>query len=103
MHVYICEMMLKGLKEALTVLILIHVTHVKGVKSGVCGFYATTVYRVMLLMLLILKGSKVYYVYSVLLPLQEGRPVQPSILWFSSSPPVSPRMQLCYVSWTCQN
>ena len=34
MHVCMCEMMLKGLKEALTVLI---VTHVERVKSGVCG------------------------------------------------------------------
>ena len=36
-----CEMMLKGLKEALTVLILTHVTRVERVESGVCGFYAT--------------------------------------------------------------
>ena len=36
-----CEMMSKGSKEALTVLIVNHVTHVEGVKSGVCGFYAT--------------------------------------------------------------
>ena len=35
-----CEMMLKGLKEALTVLIVTHVTHVERVESGVCGFYA---------------------------------------------------------------
>ena len=33
-----CEMMLKGLKEALTVLI---VTNVKWVENGVCGFYTT--------------------------------------------------------------
>ena len=33
-----CEMMSKGLKEAITVLI---VTHVEGVESGVCSFYAT--------------------------------------------------------------
>ena len=32
------KMMLKGLKEALTVLI---VTHVERVKSSVCGFYIT--------------------------------------------------------------
>ena len=32
-----CEMMSKGSKEALTVLI---VTHVERVESGVCGFYA---------------------------------------------------------------
>ena len=31
----------KGLKEALTVLIVTHVTQVKRVESGVCGFYAT--------------------------------------------------------------
>ena len=30
----------KGLKEALTVLIVTHVTQVKRVESGVCGFYA---------------------------------------------------------------
>ena len=29
-----CEMMLKGSKEALTVLIVTHVTHVKGVKRS---------------------------------------------------------------------
>ena len=34
MHVCMCEMMLKGSKEALTVLV---VTHVKRVESGVCG------------------------------------------------------------------
>ena len=33
-----CEMMLKGSKEALTVLI---VTHVERVESGVCGFYSS--------------------------------------------------------------
>ena len=36
-----CEMMLKGLKEALTVLIVTHVTHVERVESGVCHFYTT--------------------------------------------------------------
>ena len=35
-----CEMMSKGLKEALTVLIVTHVTHVKRVESGACSFYA---------------------------------------------------------------
>ena len=39
---YVCvKMMLKWLKEALTVLIVTHVTQVERVKSGVCGFYAT--------------------------------------------------------------
>ena len=32
-----CEMMSKGSKEALTVLIVTDVTHVERVKSGVCG------------------------------------------------------------------
>ena len=36
-----CEMMSKGSKEALTVLIVTHVTHVKRVESGVCHFYTT--------------------------------------------------------------
>ena len=31
-----CEMMSKGLKEALTVLIVTHLTHVKRVKSVLC-------------------------------------------------------------------
>ena len=33
-----CEMMSKGLKEALTVLIVTHVTHVKGVKRSLNSF-----------------------------------------------------------------
>ena len=36
-----CEMMSKGSKEALTVLIDTHVTHVERVESSVCGFYTT--------------------------------------------------------------
>ena len=66
-----CEMMSKGSKEALTVSI---VTHVKGDKSGVCGFYANTLYKVMLLILLMSKGLKVYYtLYKVAsLPFQGG-------------------------------
>ena len=38
MHVCV-KMMLKGSREALTVLILTHVTQVKRVESGVCSFY----------------------------------------------------------------
>ena len=34
-----CEMMSKGLKEDLTVLIITHVTHVERVESAVCGLY----------------------------------------------------------------
>ena len=40
MHVCV-KMMSKGSKEALTVLIVTHVTQVKRVESGVCSFYAT--------------------------------------------------------------
>ena len=40
MHVCV-KMMLKGLKEALTVLIVTHVTQVERVESGVCGSYTT--------------------------------------------------------------
>ena len=35
------KMMSKGLKEALTVLIVTHVTDVKRVESSVSGFYTT--------------------------------------------------------------
>ena len=45
MHVCM-KMMSKGSKEALTVLIVTHVTQVKRVESGVCSFYANTAYRV---------------------------------------------------------
>ena len=57
---YVCvKMMSKGLKEALTVLIVTHITQVKRVKSDVCGFYATLYTEYFLLiLLLILKGSK---------------------------------------------
>ena len=37
----IVKMMSNGSKEALTVLIVTHVTQVERVKSGVCGFYPT--------------------------------------------------------------
>ena len=40
MHVCV-KMMSKGSKEALTVLIVTHVTQVEIVESGVCGSYTT--------------------------------------------------------------
>ena len=40
MHVCV-KKMLKGSKEALTVLIVTHVSQVERVESGVCGFCAT--------------------------------------------------------------
>ena len=59
MHVCV-KMMSNGSKEALTVLIVTHVTQVERVESGVCGFYATlhTEYCYLIL-LLMSKGSKV--------------------------------------------
>ena len=67
MHVCV-KMMLKGSKEALTVLI---VTHVTQVESGVCGFYATLHTELLNLLLM----SKVYSVYSGLSPLSGGKAI----------------------------
>ena len=64
--------MSKGSKEALTGLIVTHVTQVKRIEIGVCGFYAT-LHTELLNLLLMLKGLKVYSVYSGLLPLPEGK------------------------------
>ena len=76
MHVCV-NMMLKGSKEALTVLIVTHVTQVEKVErveSGVCGFYAT-LHTELLNLLLMSKGLKVYSVYSGLSPLPEGKAI----------------------------
>ena len=73
MHVCV-KMMSKGSKEALTVLIVTHVTQVERVESGVCSFYAT-LHTELLNLLLMSKGSKVYSVYSALLPLPEGKAI----------------------------
>ena len=72
MHVCV-KMMSKGLKEALTVLIVTHVTQAKRVKSSVCGFYAICYSRQ--------KGQN-YTLYTVAShPCQEGRLLcEPSIL-----------------------
>ena len=51
------NMMSKGSKEDLTVLIVTHVIYVERVENSVCVFY-NTVYGVMLLILLMLKGRK---------------------------------------------
>ena len=75
MHVCV-KMMSKGSKEALTVLIVTHVTQVKRVESGVCSFY-TTLHTELLNLLLMSKGSKVYSVYSGLSPLPGGK----AIVW----------------------
>ena len=96
MHVCV-KMMSKGSKEALRVLIVTHVTQVKRVESGVCSFYAT-LHTELLNLLLMLKGSKVYSVYSGLSPLPGGKAIVCVSLpsWgFSCSPLVSLRRQLC--------
>ena len=75
---------LKGLKEALTVLIVTHVTQVKRVKSGVCGFYATlhTEYCNVTQFVTHVEGVKSvkYSVYRASHPCQKGRLFEPSIL-----------------------
>ena len=67
-------MMPKGSIEALTGVIVTHDTQVERVESGVCGFYAT-LHTELLNLLLMAKGSKVYSVYSVLLPLPGGKAI----------------------------
>ena len=97
MHVCV-KMMSKGSKEALTVLIVTHVTQVERVESGVCSFYATL---------------HTEHCYSICYSCQKGRKCQILCLqwpltparregylslpsWgFSCSPPVSLRRQLC--------
>ena len=93
MHVCV-KMMLKGSKEALTVLIVTHVTQVKRVESGVCSFY-TTLHTELLNLLLMSKGSKVYSVYRAPRP-SRGKSIYLSLppCGFSGSPPVSLRRQL---------
>ena len=99
MHVCV-KMMLKGLKEALTVLIVTHVTQVKRVKSGVCSFNTTlhteycTVTQFVTQFVTHVKrveSVKYYVLYSVYRasrPCQEGRLFEPSVLgveWFTTS------------------
>ena len=69
-----CENDVEGFKEALTVLIVTHVTQVERVESGVCGFYAT-LHTELLNLLLMSKGSKVYSEYSGLSPLPGGKAI----------------------------
>ena len=99
MHVCV-KMMSKGSKEALIVLV---VTHVTQVESGVCSFYAT-LHIEYSICYSCRKGRKCQILCAVLCiqglsPLQGGRLfiVFESLLscGFSCSPPVSPRRQLC--------
>ena len=96
MHVCV-KMMLKGSKEALTVLIVTHVTQVKRVKSRVCGFYVTlhTEYFTQF----VTHVERVKSVLCIQWPLtsarREGYCVSLPSWGFSSSPLVSLRRQLC--------
>ena len=74
--------------------------YVGGVESGVCGFY-TTLHTKYVTHVGGVEGE-LYSVYSGLSPLQGGKAIyystvfeKPSILGFSSLPPVSLRSQLC--------
>ena len=85
MHICV-KMMLKGSKEALTVLIVTHVTQVERVKSGVCSFYATLHTEYCTLTQFVtcverVESVKYYVLYSVYRashPCQEGRLFEPS-------------------------
>ena len=79
MHVCV-KMMSKGLKEALTVLIVTHVTQVERVESGVCGFYAT-LHTELLNCYSCRKGRKCTLYTVASRPCQEGRLLcEPSVL-----------------------
>ena len=75
---------LKGSKEALTVLIVTHVTQVEWVESGVCGFYTalhTEYCNVTQFVTHVERVESVKYsVYRASRPCQEGRLFEPSTL-----------------------
>ena len=94
MHVCV-KMMSKGSKEALTVLIVTHVTQVERVESGVCGFYTNTAYRVTQFVTHVERVESVLCIQWPLAPARrEGYCVSLPSWGFSCSPPVSPRRQL---------
>ena len=91
----------KGLKEALTVLIVTHVTQVERVESGVCGFYTTLHTEYCNVTQFVTHVERVksvkYSLYRASHPSKgEGYLIVslPSC-GFTCSPPVSPRRQLC--------
>ena len=104
MHVCV-KMMSKGSKEALTVLIVIHVTQVKRAKKWCLRLLRNAAYRVLLLILFLMsKGSNMSNtmyctLYTGLLAPPGGKAIcylksLPSC-GFSGSPPVSLRKELC--------
>ena len=91
MHVCV-KMMSKGSKEALTILIVTHVTQVERVKSGVCGF----AYRVTQFVTHVERVESVLCIQWPLAPARrEGYCVSLPSWGFNCSPLVSPRRQLC--------
>ena len=100
MHVCV-KMMSKGLKEALTVLIVTHVTQVERVKSGVCSFYATLHTECCNVTQFVTHVERVesvkYSVYRASHPSKGEGYLFVSLpsCGFSCSPLVSPRRQLC--------
>ena len=74
---FMCEMLWKGLKEVLIVSNALNAVYVKGVESGICGFYTTlyTKYRFNV------KGVKSVLCIKGPTLLQEGRLFEkPSVL-----------------------
>ena len=80
MHVCV-KMMSKGSKEALTVLIVTHVTQVERVESGVCGFYTTLHTELTKFVTHVERGRKCTLYTVASCPCQEGRLLcEPSVL-----------------------
>ena len=95
MHVCV-KMMSKGSKEALTVLIVTHVTQVERVKSGVRGLLRNTAYRVTQFVTHVKRVKSVLCIQWPLTPARrEGYCVSFPSWGFSCSPLVSLRRQLC--------
>ena len=94
MHICV-KMMSKGSKEALTVLIVTHVTQVERVESGV-RLLCNTAYRVTQFDTHVERVKSVLCIQWPLTPTRrEGYCVSLPSWGFSCSPLVSPRRQLC--------
>ena len=96
MHVCV-KMMSKGLKEALTVLTVTHVTQVESQKWVVfAAFLRNTAYRVTQFVTHVERVESVLCIQWPLTPVRrEGYCVSLPSWGFSCSPLVSPRRQLC--------
>ena len=94
MHVCV-KMMSKGLKEALVVLIVTHVTQIERVESGLWLLH-NTAYRVTQFVTHVERVKSVLCINWPLAPARrEGYCVSLPSWGFSCSPLVSPRRQLC--------